>query len=303
MYQLLGRGAISGVAPKLPHLGWADVRFITLAMSLPKSRRPWGIVTWVAWTFRLSRPSVYALAQRVQERLSRPEVSKIGCLPGPKPGLELTSERVMRTVLTAAFPGKMSLRNPQELLMESSGESHSIGWLSELLTKADKLAGEVLDEMDTSSLGRAICMRDETFFRGIPVLHIIDPLSMTLLSSVVAPDRQADTWALTLLDVESRGVTIVGLVEDMARMHPASLEVAESEAEVQKDVRHLESDGASLQRDLERAALRSTQQVIELEIKLLRTWDNDLFEPKSNHRPSNNHSHDTRAAQGDTVRL
>ena len=63
-------------------------------------------------------------------------------------------------------------------------------------------------------------------------------------------------------------------------MYPASLEAAESEAEVQKDVWHLESDGAQLQRDLERAALRSTQQVIELEKKLLRTWDNDLFEQK-----------------------
>lgn len=280
MYQLLGGGAASGVAPKLTHLGLADVLFITLVMSLPKSRRPWGIVTWMAWTFRLSRPSVYALAERVQERLTRPEVKEIGYLPGPKPGLEVTPGRVRRTALTAAFPGKMSLRNTQELLAEAFDESRSVGWLSELLSEAGEQAGEVLKKIDTSPLGRAICVRDETFFQDMPVLHIIDPLSMTLLCSVVAPDRQADTWALTLLDVESRGVKIVGLVEDMARMYPASLEVAESEAEVQKDVWHIESDGAQLQRDLERAALGSTKQVIELEKKLLRTWDNDLFEQK-----------------------
>jgi len=280
MYQLLGGGAASGVAPKLPHLGLADVLFMTLVMSLPKSRRPWGIVTWMAWTFRLSRPSVYALAQRVQERLSSPEVREIRYLPGSKPGLEVTPERVMRTALTAAFSGKMSLRNTQELLAEAFDESRSIGRLSELLGEAGQQAGEVLNKIDTSPLGRARCVRDETFFQGMPVLHTIDPLSMTLLCSVVTPDRQADTWAITLLDVESRGVKIVGLVEDMARMYPASLEAAESEAEVQKDVWHLESDGAQLQRDLERAALRSTQQVIELEKKLLRTWDNDLFEQK-----------------------
>ena len=34
MYQLLGGGAASGVAPKLPHLGLADVLFMTLVMSL-----------------------------------------------------------------------------------------------------------------------------------------------------------------------------------------------------------------------------------------------------------------------------
>ena len=168
MYQLLGGGAASGVAPKLPHLGLADVLFMTLVMSLPKSRRPWGIVTWMAWTFRLSRPSVYALAQRVQERLSSPEVREIRYLPGSKPGLEVTPERVMRTALTAAFSGKMSLRNTQKLLAEAFDESRSIGQLSELLGEAGQQAGEVLNKIDTSPLGRARCVRDETFFQGIP---------------------------------------------------------------------------------------------------------------------------------------
>ena len=67
MYQLLGGGPATEVAPKLPHLGLADILFMTLVMSLPKQRRPWGIVTWMAWVFQLSRPSVYALTERVQE--------------------------------------------------------------------------------------------------------------------------------------------------------------------------------------------------------------------------------------------
>ena len=37
MYQLLGGGGASEVAPKLPHLGLADVLFITLVMRLPKA--------------------------------------------------------------------------------------------------------------------------------------------------------------------------------------------------------------------------------------------------------------------------
>lgn len=282
MYQLLGGGEATEIAPKLPHLGMADVLFIALVMCLPKGRRPWGIVTWMAWTFQVSRPSVYALAQRVQERLTRTEVEAIGLLPGASQtkGLEVTPERLARTVLTAAFPGKMALRPMQQLLGEAFDKSRSLGWLSELLSEAGQRAGEILEQIDTSPLGRVICVRDETFFQDMPLLHIIDPLSMTLLCSVVAPDRQADTWAITLLDVESRGVTIVGLVEDMARMYPASLEAAESEAEVQKDVWHIQREGRQLQRNLERAALRATKQVMAIEKKLLKSWDNALFEQK-----------------------
>jgi len=282
MYQLLGGGEATEIAPKLPHLGMADVLFMALVICLPKGSRPWGIVTWMAWSFQLSRPSIYALAERVQERLTKPEAQAIGLLSGGEQtkGLEVTPERLARTVLTAAFPGKIALRPMQQLLGEAFDESRSIGWLSELLTGAGQRAGEILEQIDTSPLGSVICVRDETFFQGLPLLHIIDPLSMTLLCSVVAPDRQADTWAITLLDVESRGVTLVGLVEDMARMYPASLQAAESEAQVQKDVWHIEREGGQLQRDLERAALTATKQVIEIEKKLLKSWDDDLFEQK-----------------------
>ena len=46
VYQLLGGGDASAIAPKLPHLGLSDILFMVLIMSLPRERRPWGIATW-----------------------------------------------------------------------------------------------------------------------------------------------------------------------------------------------------------------------------------------------------------------
>ncbi|MFQ5433827.1 MAG: hypothetical protein ACE5FD_03035 [Anaerolineae bacterium] len=93
-------------------------------------------------------------------------------------------------------------------------------------------------------------------------------------------DRKADTWAAALLIAQEQGVTIGGLVEDMARMYGKSQEEAELDVPVQKDVWHIERDGFQVLRDLERAAFRATKQVVKLEKQLLEEWDETLFDEK-----------------------
>jgi hypothetical protein len=282
MYQLLGGGEASGLAPKLSHLGLAEILFMTAVMCLPKERRPWGIVTWMADIFLLSRPALYALTERTRERLLMPEVQAKGSLPDKERGKQLivSPERVVRTALTGAFPGKMALRPMQEMLAEALDESRSIGWLSQLMTQAGQRAGSVLAKLDTSPLGTVIAVRDETFFHNQPLLLVIDPVSTVILQAVVAPDRQAETWGALLLMTQDQGVTLGGLVEDMARMYPASQQEAELDIDVQKDIWHIQRDGAQRQTDLERAALQATRQVMKLEEKLLKQWDDALFEQK-----------------------
>lgn len=282
MYQLLGGGDASELAPKLRHLGLADILFMTLVMCLPKERRPWGIVTWMAGVFLLSRPALYALSERTQERLLSPVVQVVDTAPriGVEPGLVITSERLARTVLTASFPGKIALRPLQQVLAEAFNDTRSVGWLSELLMETGRRAGAVLHRIDTSPLGTLIAVRDETFFQGQPLLLVIDPVSTVILQAIVAPDRQAETWGTVLLMVQDQGATLGGLVEDMAKMYPHSVREADLDLDVQKDVWHVERDGAQVCTDLERTALRATRQVMALEKKLLKAWDDDLFEQK-----------------------
>ena len=278
VYQLLGGGDASSIAPKLPHLGLADIMFMVLIMSLPRERRPWGIATWMAATFMLSRTGLYDLTARVQERLLPPP-PKVRSLPTPsrEDMIELTENRLRRTVLTTAFPGKMAIRPTQHVLDEAFGQSRSIGWISELLNEAGERAGQVLAQVDTSPLGPVIVLRDETFFQDQPLLLVVEPVSATILFAQALPDRQADTWGLALLMTQDQGVTLAGVVEDMARMYPKSLIEAELDLAVQKDVWHLGREGKQVKQDLERMALQATRKVERLEKQLLKQWDDVLF--------------------------
>ena len=280
-WQLLGGEGACDLAPKLPHLGLADILFMTTIMSLSRNRRPWGVVTWMSDVFVLSRPALYALAERVKQRLlpaAEPLVLETPKQKGQT--IEVTPVRMARTVLMDSLHGKTAIRPLRHVLSEAFDQTRSIGWISELLTTAGRKAGCVLRDIDTSPLGTVIAARDETFFQGHPLLLVIDPVSTVILFAQVTTDRQADTWGAALLIAQEQGVTIGGLVEDMARMYAKSQEEAELNVPVQKDVWHIQRDGAQVLRDLERAACRATRQVIILEKQLLKQWDEVLFDEK-----------------------
>ncbi|MGB6846879.1 MAG: hypothetical protein WBG05_01575 [Thermoanaerobaculia bacterium] len=280
-WQLLGGEGACELAPKMLHLGLADILFMTTIMNLPRNRRPWGIVTWMSDVFLLSRPALYALSKRVKQRLlPEPDPPALPASEKQSPTIEVTPVRVARTVLTTSLPAKTAIRPLRHVLGEAFEQTRSIGWISELLTTVGRKAGCVLHEVDSSPLGAVIAARDETFFQGHPLLLVIDPVSTVILFAQVTADRQADTWGVALLMAQEQGVTIAGLVEDMARMYAKSQKEVELDVPVQKDVWHIQRDGGQLLRDLERAAFRATRQVIKLEKQLLKQWDDTLFDEK-----------------------
>ena len=149
-WQLLGGDKASDLAPKLPHLGLSDILFLSTVLSIPRPERPWGIVTWLSEVFAVSRPGLYALAQRVLARLqpeAQPLLTRGGALT-----VEVTPTRLARTVLTASCPGKMTIRPLQQLLDETFDQRRSVGWISELISAAGRDAGQVLAQQDTSAL-------------------------------------------------------------------------------------------------------------------------------------------------------
>jgi hypothetical protein len=280
-WQMLGGDYGCELAPKLPHLGLTDILFMTTIMSLSRQQRPWGVVTWMSDVFLLSRPALYALSDRVKQRLlPTAEPTALTVMEPTGARISVTATRMARTVLTVSLPGKTAIRPLRHVLSEAFDQTRSIGWISELLTEAGQNAGHRLRGIDTSPLGTVIAARDETFFAGQPLLLVIDPVTTTILLAEVCPDRQADTWAAALLLAQEQGVTIGGLVEDMARMYGKSQKEAELDVLVQKDVWHIQRDGSQVLRDLERAAFRATSLVIKLEKQLLKEWDEPLFEEK-----------------------
>ena len=282
-WQWLPSGSPTTLAPRMPHLSLADVLFIGAVTAIPGHRRPRGAITWMAEVFGISRVSVYALGERIKQRLQAPSrptellVAPTEAVRGQ--AIRVTASRMARTLLTAALPGDVSIRPTQAVVREALDQTRSVGWISQLRLEAGRRAGERLRQIDTRALGPLIVIRDETFFQGHPILMVVDPLSTTILLAQVCSDRQADTWGLALLMAQERGATIVGLVEDMARFYPKSQQLVDmGDVAVQKDPWHLQRDGGRIRMYLEKAAYRAMGTVLKLEKRLSKAWDDALFE-------------------------
>ena len=151
-WQYFGGGKGVEIAPRLPHLDLTEILFMSTVMSIPRAERPWGVVTWMAEVFEVSRPGLYALTKRVKERLLPPAEPE--ALPASQSGgsrVTVTQNRLARTVLMTSLPGKTAIRPLQQILGEAFDQTRSIGWISELLSTAGQKAGQILSEIDTGA--------------------------------------------------------------------------------------------------------------------------------------------------------
>ncbi len=279
VWQQLRPGSGYGLS-QVAHLSLSDELFIGAITAIARPERPWGAISWLAEEFGVSRPTVYALGERIVNRLRSPIRQSKARMPVAEEEAEEENKKLIRTALSGAFPGNMALRPMQAVLKEAFGQTRSIGTLSQLLTESGRRAGEVLRQVDHSPLGPVIVVRDETYFQEWPFLIVIEPVSSVILLAEVSPDCQAETWGAALLVAQDQGVSITGLVEDMARMYPKSQELAEVDVAVQKDTWHVSHAGGQVRRDLQREALSALRKVDKLEKKLLKQWDGQLFDEK-----------------------
>jgi hypothetical protein len=287
VYQSLAGGLSGRLTPKLPHLTNSDALFLSGLVQMPKESRPHGIITWAGQAFQVSRTSIYALGARIEQRLfgeplrqqePKPSPSRAELLDRGKV-IEVTPERLRRTILRTTFPGNVSIRPTQEVLQEALGESRSVGYISELRLEAGRKARQVLRSLDYSSIEYVQVGRDETFFHGMPLLLVIEPVSSAILLAEVCTDRQAETWGAALQIVQDQGMNIQGLIEDMARNYDASQKLADlAKAEVQKDTWHLLRDSAQLRTALEKSAYQAMQRVVDLEKRLNKVWSDRGFD-------------------------
>ena len=249
---------------KVPQLGALARALIGTALQQPE--RPWGWVTELAQRLRVSRQTLYTIAARVQEGVlvrppGRPTAAEVLVVPDPPvapQSVTVTTNRLQRTVLTNLLPGGMAIRPQQASLEAALATSRSVGWLSELILEAGKRAGDKLDEIDLTPLGPVVTARDELYFEQWAFLLHVEPRHFVIASGYVEPSCDAETWGVALqLDYHTRGLQLVGLAEDGARMYPASLRAAELDVPVQKDVWHIERKARQAVTDLERSAWRA----------------------------------------------
>ena len=183
-----------------------------------------------------------------------------------------------RAILKLAFPGSVSIRPMREILTETLGVTPSIGFISQLLSKAGQLAGQFLSQLDYGHLEAIVALRDETFFNGKPILLLVEPRSGMIVQATASDDRKSDTWATILLTMEDQNLQIKGLVEDMAIAFPASLKLINHPAQSKKDHWHLMRNGGRIKRRLENRAYRIITRMDKIEQTVNQKWSDRLVE-------------------------
>jgi hypothetical protein len=256
---------------KLDHLGVMARAFVGSLMN--DTNRPWGLVTELAAAMDTSRTTLYVIAERIREgllvrpngrRAKQDEPSETASVP-IYPTVSVTPNRVKRTVLTNLLPGGMVIRAQQESLRISLEMQRSEGWISELILEAGKRAGRKLDQIDLSPLGQVVTARDELYFDEKAFLINVEPRHFVIVGGYVEEQCSAEIWGVALqLDHHTRGLKIVGLTEDGAKMYPVSIRESELSIQVQKDVWHIISNTRQAVTDVERIALRAMGQAEKL---------------------------------------
>lgn len=281
---------------KRPDITLSDRSFIAAVMNLPRERRPWGAITWLAEVYNTSRQTLYTIGAQVCEALlfpnqgtKLPESQPALLLPFSSlegPTITVTDNRLKRTILTLLFPGGVTLRPMQDCLEVTLDVNRSVGFLSQFINEEGCRAGEILDEVDYSPLGDIILARDETYFNDLVFLIGVEPRTYVLLAGQVEASCDGETWGLSLaFDQAREGLQIVGLAEDGAKFYPrsqreaAALLGADFSVPVQKDVWHGLDKAAQAVIDLERIALRKLEQAQKKGDELANfPWDEAAFE-------------------------
>lgn len=263
-------------------IGLADRLFIGAIANLPRERRPWGAITWLAEVYLTSRETIYGIGRQARQAMlgsghveSGPVVIELlpgsdGLRQGPQQ-VRVSDNRLKRTILSLVLPAGASLRAIEDCLTVSLDISRSVSYLSEFINEAGQRAGQILDNLDYSPLGEVILARDETYFNDLAFLVAVEPNSYVILGGQVERQCDSEVWGLSLaLDQSRDGLCIVGLSEDAALFYDPSLKKAaqllgtDFSVQTQKDVWHLQFKGAAVLRTLERQALGQLERAEKL---------------------------------------
>jgi hypothetical protein len=117
--------------------------------------------------------------------------------------LPVTGSWLRQFVLVCVLVGHSSLRGAQEMLDCLLGLPASFGWAHSVVKDAIDRARAVNDAQDLSPV-QAVAL-DEIFQNGKPVLAAVDVHSTHCCLLTQEEHRDADTWALRLLELRDKG--------------------------------------------------------------------------------------------------
>jgi hypothetical protein len=249
-------------------LSVADCRAIALQMLAPD--RPRGTPGELAQEYDISRQMTYYWAGRADRALA----SVLIPTHGPKPHVgvvTITPVRLQRAVTLLSLVG-VSQRDTLLVLDELLDTRRSPGYVAQVLARAETLAAARNAELRPALSG--LLAADEMFLHSQPILGVIHPASMFLVSLTLATQRDGTTWGCEFLNNGLSGK----IISDAGSGLAAGAALAEMECHA-GDWFHPLLAAAYVETQYERRAYAALSKVYAREEQLLQTstakrWEN-----------------------------
>ena len=166
--------------------------------------------------------------------------------------LSITKDWLRQFVLAAVLVGHSSLRGAQEMLDCLFDFHASLGWTQSVVADAIATAQTLNAQADLSRVQSAAL--DEIFQNNKPVLAVVDVQSTFCCLLTQEEHRDAETWALRLLELQDQGFDPYQAIADYASALRKGFHVVLPEVPCLADVWHPLRDVGEVVRFLENRA-------------------------------------------------
>ena len=164
----------------------------------------YGAMIKISREYQISRTFLYQLVSIFEQVLW----TSFGFIEQTK---RSTRQCTIQMIFLLRLSGRSSLQGISEILRQTGSKNSSVGYISEVLTKAGKLLPSTLSCHEEV---RVFYLSDEIFANGQPVLVTVEPKSGSILKVDLAENRDATTWKAHFEDLSHSGFSCKGMCSD-----------------------------------------------------------------------------------------
>jgi hypothetical protein len=180
--------------------------------------------------------------------------------------LTVTKPWLRQVIVGLTLICRGSYRGVVEFLRDLLGMSISVGTIHHVLQLATRQAGVVNHDQDLSAI--RVGLHDEIFQGAMPVLAGVDAASTYCYLLAAAEHRDADTWAVHLLDAARQGLQPDYTIADAGQGLRAGQKAAWDDTPCHGDVFHIQHQCEGLANTLARLAKGATSRREKLEARI-----------------------------------
>jgi len=172
----------------------------------------WGIITKLAKDYRICRPFVYTLHDKLYQAANVIFGDKT--TETEHPDKELTiRKKAIEVALILRLIGKCSITATSEIMKRLGYSYNSVGSISQILNQI----GSALPEDIVPEEGCVIYVylaSDEVYSHSRPILISADPLSSTIIKIELGESRKTCVWIEHFNKIQNNGIAIVKIISD-----------------------------------------------------------------------------------------